>query len=233
MIAAVMMVKDEADIIRSTVRHLISQGIERLFIYDNMSTDNTVDEIVAADHECRVQVIVDTERGYYQSDKMTELARIAGHAGAEWIVPVDADEFWYATDETTVAETLRTSQHDIECATSYEQYGRFRGEAKRLAKVAFRYQPGVKAAQGNHDVTGLAGSRGWGRLAIREYQYRSLGQLIRKVRNGKAAYDATDLHKMEGAHWREMGGWTDQELRTWWLNHRLELAVEDPPPWTL
>jgi hypothetical protein len=36
------------------------------------------------------------EGPFHQSDMMTGLAREAFHAGADWIVPVDADEFWSA-----------------------------------------------------------------------------------------------------------------------------------------
>ncbi len=40
-VVAIMMVKDEADIIGHTLDHLHAQGIDHVVIADNMSTDNT------------------------------------------------------------------------------------------------------------------------------------------------------------------------------------------------
>jgi len=224
----IMLVRNEGDIIRSTVEHCFAQGFDHLVVYDNRSLDDTLH--ILESFGDRITVLNDSEPGYYQSKKMTELAHLAGRMGADWIVPVDADEFWYSP-HGTVKEVLERSPCDVECAYSFEQYGDYRSPtAKRLCKVAFRYRPGLMVAQGNHDVLGAGTSRGWDLLEIREYQYRTLRQTIRKVRNGKAAYDATDLHPMEGAHWREMGGWTDQELEQWWDEHLAELTVWDPPP---
>ena len=42
---AVLMVKNESDIIFNTICHLAEEGIDGVLIADNMSTDNTLDEI--------------------------------------------------------------------------------------------------------------------------------------------------------------------------------------------
>jgi hypothetical protein len=232
---AIMMVKDEVDILEATIQHCLTQGVEHFVISDNLSSDGTTGLLatLAGDMPGMFTVFEDPEVGYYQSRKMTELARRAGNLGADWIVPVDADEFWYTPNpQLTIREALGLSPNDIECAYSFEQYGPWRAtEPKRLAKVAFRYRPGCMLAQGNHDVLGAGTSRGWHLLEIREYQYRTVEQTIRKVRNGKVAYDATDLHPMEGAHWREMGQWSDSELTEWWERHTASLSLWDPPPW--
>jgi len=90
--AAVTMVRDEADIIETTVRHMLTQ-VDVVIVADNRSVDGTR-EIV---EQLPVHLLDDPERGYYQSEKMTRLAHMARvEHGADWVVPFDADEWWYS-----------------------------------------------------------------------------------------------------------------------------------------
>ena len=73
-----------------------------------------------------------------------------------------------------------------------------------LPKVAFRYEPGAVIEQGNHGVQ-LREPRRFKGLEIRHFPYRTEAQFIRKARTGAAAYAATDLPEMFGAHWRAYG----------------------------
>ena len=77
------------------------------------------------------------------------------------------------------------------------------------------------------------------RLSVRHYPYRSVEQLIRKVRNGAAAYAATEgLAADMGGHWRQWGEFSDEQLRevfvTWYWRRRPDRAVsiegEHQPP---
>src|SRR5258706_10050034 len=86
-----MLVKDESDVIADTVAHLLSQ-VDEVIVADNLSTDGTRDLL----ETMPVTVIDDREVGYYQSAKMTKLARLALSHGHEWVVPCDADEVWYS-----------------------------------------------------------------------------------------------------------------------------------------
>ena len=49
-------------------------------------------------------------------------------------------------------------------------------------------------------------------LKVRHFPYRSAEQMIRKVRNGGAAYRATDLPDDFGAHWRGYDKFSDEEI---------------------
>src|SRR5579863_306513 len=104
---AVGMVRDEADVIETVIGNLLAQGVERVVIADNLSTDDTpaVLERLARSHP--VTVLVDRLPAYYQAEKTTLLARAAVRAGARWVLPFDADEVWTAPD-TTVAQWLAT-----------------------------------------------------------------------------------------------------------------------------
>lgn len=207
------MVKDEVDIIASTLLHMVEQGVDWLIVADNCSTDGTPD--VIRDLGLPVTLVHDPEVGYYQAEKMTSLARVAE---CDWVVPFDADERWVGADGGTIRSVLEDAQADTVAAQSYEYVGGWewrRPEPKRLPKVAFRYRPDIRVHQGNHGVTPM-GTVTDG-LRVNEWQYRSYEHLVRKARNGKAAYDATNLPASEGAHWRRLGSMTDLELHAEWV----------------
>ena len=239
------MVRDELDIIEPVVRNMVAQGCDLLIVADNLSTDGTRDLLCALADELPVSVVDDREVAYYQSIKMTRLAHEAGRAGADWVVPFDADEVFYAPDGRSMAEVLRSAAADVVTASGFDHVvtpyddpldpnpvSRVcyrRTFPQKFPKVAFRYSPRVALHMGNHDVDGW-GSRQGG-LEYRHFQYRSLAQMTRKLRAGKAAYDASDIHPGHGTHWREGGALSDGELAAKWcgLSHEQGL-VFDPAP---
>jgi len=94
--------------IAHTVQHLARQGIDAFLIADNGSTDGTADVLRSLAKEHCVHVLTDSLQDYLQGTKMTILAELARRQGADWIVPFDADELWFA-GEGTVADFLRSS----------------------------------------------------------------------------------------------------------------------------
>jgi glycosyltransferase involved in cell wall biosynthesis len=242
-IAAVGMVRDEADIISFTLGQLFAEGIDHIWVADNLSTDGTRDLLEGWGSS--LTVLEDPEPGYYQSEKMTRLGKVAGEAGADWVLPFDADEYWYG-DGYSIAEILNYLKGvDVAVSFGYDHLPRHemevgadpvrrmpwrRPNTQRFPKVAYRYHPDAVLHYGNHDVD-HPGHREWNVLAYRHFGYRSPEQLIRKVRNGKAALDASDIHPMYGAHWRTMGALSDEELLGEWKRLCDEDGlVYDPAP---
>lgn len=92
----ISVVRDEADIIGVSVAHHLSQGLDRIIVLDNGSTDGT-DEILwqLAEGDERVRWRRD-ESPFDQAALTTALAREAHRLGADWVLPFDADEFWLA-----------------------------------------------------------------------------------------------------------------------------------------
>lgn len=238
MIAAVTMVKDEADIIGDVLAHLLNEGVDEIIVADNLSSDGTRDIL----ESFPVHIVDDPEVGYYQSEKMTRLACQAGALGAEWVIPFDADEIWYAP-QSTLKEFLTACTADVLAAHALQHIpqrddpdgpptrsmGWRRDQWSHMPSMAFRYEPGVAIAQGNHEVT--RGGIRVGGLEIREFQYRSFEQMIRKVRNGKAAYDATQISYGEGTHWRRLGALSGPELEQEWAQMTNPVGlVFDPAP---
>ena len=90
------MVRNEADIIRVNILYHLASGVDRMLVVDNGSTDGT-DKIL---HQLSLQhtgVRWSRDEGpFLPSRVMTKLAREAFEEGADWVVPLDADEFWHA-----------------------------------------------------------------------------------------------------------------------------------------
>lgn len=228
-IIAVTMVKDEADVIGATLMHLFAHGVDEIIVADNMSTDATrsILEDIAADFP--LVIVDDLEPGYYQSAKMSSLAVQAWEAGATWVLPFDADEIWYPTSAPTIAEALKNCTLDVILAWGWDHIPQpsdepghpftsmiwRREHEQTLPKCAFRADPAAVLKMGNHDVV-RAGMRGDGILNYRHFQWRSPEQLARKVRQGRAAYEASDLHKSHGAHWRKLGALDDNGIAAEW-----------------
>lgn len=235
---AVSMVRDEADVIEATVTNMIHQ-VDHVIIADNRSTDGTRDILDRLD----VEVIDDPEPGYYQSRKVTTLARLARDRGAEWVVPFDADELWYSP-HGRIADALRNIPAGVNVvaarvfdhvATAKDGPGpdpvarqgwRNRGWLE-LPKVACRPTVDLVIRQGNHgaDYDDEPRVLNDGSLIVRHFPYRSVEQFIRKVRNGAEAYRAAEgLRSDVGVHWRQWGAILDAQgeaaveaiFRTWY-----------------
>ncbi len=230
---AIMMVKDEADIIEYTVEHLFRQKVDGLLIYDNMSSDETGEILAILARRHCIGITLDTEVGYYQSRKMTELAEIAAnHAGADWILPVDADEWWHAPGGLSIkayleivaavepeTKALSVPMVNHFCtgldAPSMNPFARMcwaKPDSPCLPKVCFRggVLKDFEIAMGNHELTHRGGVAPYptsktSHLFAKHFPYRSADHFVRKAVNGAAAYAATNLPPEYGDHWRGYG----------------------------
>jgi hypothetical protein len=251
--AGICMVKDEADIIAGTIAHMADE-VDFLIVSDNASTDGTREILAELEDALPLTVLDDPEVGYYQSFKMSRLADRAADEGAVWIVPFDADELWYAADRISVVLANMPAgivQADLfnHIATALDLPGEdpFRTMVWRqpdkgaLPKVAFRYEPGVEIHQGNHGVTLPSDPTPVSGLEIRHFPMRSPEQMVRKARNGAAAYAATNLPEHQGSHWRQYGALLerlgeeamhDVYREHWWhLSPTDAGLVHDPAPY--
>jgi glycosyltransferase involved in cell wall biosynthesis len=238
---AVTMVRNEADIIEQTLRHLIAEGVDRVYVADNMSTDDTpaiLQKLV--DEGLPLVVTQDDELAYNQDQKMTKLARRAMAAGSDWVLPFDADEFFYGTDGTLrqALESCPPEMGVIECQ-GWDHLARDdsgglsayrRTDVQVHPKVLFRASTGrVKLHMGNHGVDHPLPA-GRGPVEYRHFQYRTFDQYKMKVTHGAKAYEATDFGDDVGTHWRQDGALSEVELRAKWEGLCAEPAVFDPAP---
>lgn len=252
---AVSMVRDEADVIAGTLRHMADE-VDELIVADNGSVDGTREILAELATVLPLTVLDDLDPAYYQSRKMTALAQRAAERGATWIVPFDADELWYGrmriADLLAGAETCNVATAALynHLATGLDEPGvdPFRSMVWRqrepgpLPKVAFRWQTGAVIHQGNHGVTLPNGAIEKPLLEIRHFPARSAEQFTRKGLNGAQAYAGTDLPEHEGAHWRGYGRLVDATggpdvlgevfRQHWWYLSPVDAGlVRDPAPY--
>jgi glycosyltransferase involved in cell wall biosynthesis len=223
-----MLVKDEADIIDYTIRQLAEQ-VDAIIVSDNGSTDGTYEAV--ASNPAVTLVVRDAEVGYWQDRKTTALAQAALRAGHEWVLPCDADEFWYAPDGRTISDYLDGTAPDVRIVTGAlfnhlptalddaEESNPFRRIEWRqrshgaLPKVCARLTPDLQIHMGNHGATFDGRGLTVPGLIVRHFSWRDEEQYVRKIRNGEAAYAATDMPESTGGHWRMFAGADDDAIR--------------------
>lgn len=215
-VAGIAMVKNEIDVIKTVIPHMLTQ-VDFCLVADNGSTDGTFEYLEEhASVEARLHLLVDDDPAYYQSRKMTALAFQARDLGGSWVVPFDADEIWYSPFGT-IAEVLAGQPHHLVATAKLYDHVRTgldvghgipdigwrRRDAVPLKKVACQVRDGLVIEQGNHGagydfipepIDGL--------LVVRHFPYRSREQMVRKAVQGGAALQLTDLPEASGAHWR-------------------------------
>lgn len=216
--------------------------MDGVIVADNMSVDGTWEYLLdRAEHEPRLHVGRDTMVAYLQARKMTRLSELARRSGADWIVPFDADEFWFAP-EGRLADWLRALDADVVEADWLDMV-RADGAAgtsgtvdarteflldatpnQLLGKVAFRSIPGAQLGIGNHKVYRV-GATASTRLKIAHARWRSLDQVERKVRQGAAAISVADAEGY-GEHWRAGAALGADEIHRCWD----DLVVGRPVP---
>ena len=89
----VLVVRDEVDIVRLCVLHHLTAGCERILVVDNGSSDGTTTVLRRLAKRTPVSWTFDPGP-YAQDELMTGLVGEAARAGADWVLPLDADEFW-------------------------------------------------------------------------------------------------------------------------------------------
>jgi hypothetical protein len=226
----VTMVRDEEDVIEYVVRHTLEE-CDGVIVGDNDSADRTR-EILESIDDPRLTVVDLPGFAYHQRERMNALATKASvEYGAEWVVPFDADEWWYSP-RGRIADVLAAVDPTIIVAVAapYEwvpepdddhldpnPFSRIRHRRTTQAqqKVAFRPGPGRELAMGNHHLEGA-----WPEtrelLEIGHVPYRSVEQARRKVVHGKAALEAAGLATGFGFHWRELGDMSEEGFADWW-----------------
>ncbi len=99
----------ESDVIGATVRHLLDQGCEQVYIVDNDSPDATVEAARSAGAHIAVQYSSDA---YDETLRLSLMSSVAEHVsrltgeGSVWWMYADADEFTFAPQHERVIDWL-------------------------------------------------------------------------------------------------------------------------------
>jgi hypothetical protein len=198
---AVGVVRDEADVIESTISRMLRQ-VDHVLVADNRSVDGSGEILRSFD---RVTVVADPDPNFHpdhkQGRRTTALAALATQRGADWVVPFDADEVWVTRDGRRLGDILEELPESVFVAraemlnhviTDRDPAGSDvparmvyrRAEFHPYPKMACRTGPGLWIDSGNHSATyrGLANAgRVDGLLRVHHFPVRSAEQFARKI----------------------------------------------------
>ena len=112
-LVAVSIVKNEADIIEPFVRHTLA-WVDHHLVFDYDSTDGTREILGALQREgLPVTLFTDGAPGHLQQARSNHLTRLAAQAhGADWVLPLDADEFLTGPDRPALERSLAAAGAD-------------------------------------------------------------------------------------------------------------------------
>lgn len=202
----VAMVRNEADILESWVRYHV-QVLDGLLVADHASVDSTWEILRQLESEgLPIEPMRLDRADYDQARVMTDLARQAVSRGADWVFPVDGDEFLHfrTTDprrwlsgrdgDSPIALTWQTyiPRHDDpsgEMNPLLRITWRLEKESRRYDKVILPRQmlmnESVSVARGSHALlegdNPLPSATGPSDWAMAHFPVRSVEQLARKV----------------------------------------------------
>jgi glycosyltransferase involved in cell wall biosynthesis len=226
--AAVMTTKNEQDIVGACVAHLFAEGIDRLYVAD--ASDDATPEILRSFEN----VVVRPDRGRYtdQAGWTNRLIEEAADDGADWIVPLDADEFPTVPTGGTVAHALWESAGPALIVDVYDHRDRdHRYLDLRHQKVYFRYERGATVGVGSHRVNLPSGGVPQaGPVVIHEWCYRSFGHFCAKARQRIADLSPEYREMGWGGHHARLEGWSDQMMLDEWDRLTGRGVVYDPLP---
>jgi Glycosyl transferase family 2/Methyltransferase domain len=96
-VVGLYLVRNEVDLIETNLRHHFSCAIDEAIVIDNGSSDGTFELLAGLAADMPIQLA--SEVGpMYQAERVTRMARLATVQGADWVLPIDADEFWVGAE---------------------------------------------------------------------------------------------------------------------------------------
>lgn len=182
----VLMTRNSADLLAVNILRHLQTGCERILVVDNDSTDSS--HKVLKKLAKRHPVTWSVDRGELrQAEIVTEMSREASRLGADWIIPLDTDEFWHATRplDTILREADERGLGALECPRL--EYIQARDQLRPTTRGALRATMRVE-----HPIPGLE--------VIDEFR-RGERSMFELAVAPKVLYRATDDVTVErGAH---------------------------------
>ena len=211
--------KHEADIIGINLRHHMALGLSGIVVFDNDSRDATGE--IARSVPGTV-VVPDREPAFLQAEKNRAMTGVAMEHGAEWVLSIDADEFWYPVGFDDIPEAVAASGLDAFRAEMFDHVCtvyddpeeddpvrrmRWRCAKPSNAKAAHRCGAGIHVCGGNESVVvdgEVADLPTYGGLRIRHFPVRSFRQFKTKTIIGaNAIAKVPDAGRRTVSHWKK------------------------------
>ena len=222
-----LLIRDEVDVAAAWVEYYVAQGVAAIIVTDNGSVDGTLEVLQEYERLGAITLLHESGDDYRQAEWVTRMARLAAtDFDADWVLNVDADEFWRSADAAkTLAEVFTAVPDDIGRVLAVRhdlrgKGGEDRGWLSRLRwldrqtvsergtplapKLAHRAVAAVEVAMGNHSVEGVSGAQlEAGLIEIVHVPLRSWRQFSGKIQTGGSAVERNpDLGPGTSWHWR-------------------------------
>jgi hypothetical protein len=209
-LAMTLRARDEADIVDAQIAFHLNAGVDVVVAIDHSSTDGTGEILESYARQGYLHLIREDAVEMHEGEWATRMSRLAAtELQADWIIPSDADEFWWPRggslkevlasiperygivrallrqfvprpdDGTFFAE--RMTARVATSAPINDPTSLFRPNLKSI----HRADPGVTLSAGAHTLrdTSLVPMRGWYPIEFLHYPIRSYAQCERKYRN--------------------------------------------------
>ncbi|MFK7956330.1 MAG: glycosyltransferase family 2 protein [Lysobacterales bacterium] len=99
-----LLVRDEADIVRTNIDYHLSQGVSHIFATDNLSTDGTTEILRDYERQGVLSYYRENDDTHDQATWVTRMARLAhSQFPSSLVFHVDTDEFWWPLQGTLAA----------------------------------------------------------------------------------------------------------------------------------
>jgi len=195
-IVATILAKNEEDIIAKNIEHHINQGVSKFIITDNNSTDKT--RSIIEKYSEVIEIIDEKEEDHNQSKWVTRMARIACKLNPDWIVHLDADEFWCGlselryTQEKYIGNTRVFIHPPVGCSfdflkmrfyLDFENFKDLPGECK----IVHRPDPNLVISHGNHGFENKVKVVYPHKIWRHHYPIRSYNNFVKKAVGGTKA----------------------------------------------
>lgn len=228
-IAATLLVRDEEDIIAANIQHHLEQGVDYFIATDNGSADSTLD-ILKSFPQVKL-IIQEPSLNYQQFAWVRRMANVVYEMGADWVIHLDADEFWYGLNNLNQIEDnflvvnsgdslfpwdcsgktcrdfvqIRDQKYQEHfCKSDYRYFKYSDYKPMKGCKIAHRPIKDIQIDQGNHRANLPKEQITYcPSLTIDHYPVRSYEHFHRKVVNGGKAYLESNLPEHIGIHWRK------------------------------
>lgn len=215
MVIGTLLIRNEEEIISECIEFHLSNGVDKFIVTDNASEDNTRKIL----EKYKVEIIDEPELNYQQGAWVTRMARIAAQYNPDWIVHIDADEFWHGLktlkDIPDKFGVVYLPHYYYEHSPVENMvYGKFRRshvpyyvKMKSGGRLVHRPSKNIIVAQGNHKLENYVGEvlqLENDQICMHHYSVRSYGHFEQKIIAGGKAYEKYPGNSGDGSHWRKL-----------------------------
>ncbi len=197
-VAVVAMVKNEADILPAWLSN-IARWAEFAVLIDHGSSDGSTELMHAAAHRRKWEVWHESNPAYHQEAYTTRAVEHAFALGADWVLPLDADELLQVSGRAELAARLADvplgatgALHWMNCIPARDAgmwwFTPWRAGTCKAAIPRALWRPGVSLPLGNHHLE-FCGEKVRSSYAadLLHFPLRSVAQMRHKIEQGVEA----------------------------------------------